>query len=137
MCERIADVIAWADITLGIPIQRLHGTRSAGHGPHGTGITNRTTNRGINVYEGPDKWSVDMQKPCCGDLRILQLYGPALDGGAGSILQRARDLSAGIKTGQCGFLPRGDVDLGSALTRGDGQPWTVLQWIITNQSVAV
>lgn len=127
MCERIADWIAWAEPALGIPIRRLHGTRSSGHGPHGTGIPNRATNRGIDVYEGPDRWSTDNRKPCPGDLRILQLYGPNLDGGAGSILERARQ----IADSGAGPLPPGDVDLASALARGGGQPaeFDLLRWV--------
>jgi hypothetical protein len=116
-CERIADIIAWADHDLGIPIQRMHSTRSAGHGPHGTGISARASLRGISVYEGPDAWSSDSHKPCPGDLRIIQLYGPNLDGGEGSILWRAGVISSAVATGRCGWLPQGAVDLRSALAR--------------------
>jgi hypothetical protein len=131
MCERIADWIAFADIELGIPIQRLHGTRGHGHGPHGTGISDRATNQGINLYEGPDRWSTDKKKPCCGDRRIIQLYGPNLDGGAGSILERARVIATHVRAGGS-YLPPGDVDLPSALTRGGGTPeWSVMGFMLS------
>jgi hypothetical protein len=121
--ERIADWIAWAAVDLGIPIQRLYGTRTAGHGPHGTGIKNRESRIGLSVYEGPDKWSTSTTKACPGDKRILQLYGPHLDGGSGSILARARVIRDGVKAGRFDWLPRGDVDLSAALARGETVSW--------------
>ena len=122
MAERIADWIAWADVALGIPIQRLHRTDSAGHGPHRTGISHPTTNLGNgNVYEGPGRWSSSTSKPCCGDKRLIQLYGDDMSGN-GPIMQRARVIRDGVRAGQFGFLPPGDVDLASALARGSGAP---------------
>jgi len=123
MCERFADIIAWSDDGLGIPIQRLHRTDSAGSGPHRTGISHPTTNLSNgNVYEGPGRWSSSTSKPCCGDKRLLQLYGPNMDGGDGSILARARVIRDAVRAGQCTWLPPGDVDLASALARGSGAP---------------
>lgn len=131
-CERIADWVAFADVALGIPIQRLHGTRDRGHGGHCTGISNRASSRGLNLYEGPDRWSTDMRKPCPGDLRIIQLYGPALDGGAGSILARARAISAHVRAGGS-YLPPGPVNLPAALARGGGAlQLGILEWIAAN-----
>ena len=74
---------------------------------------------GINLYEGPDRWSSSTSKPCPGDHRIVQLYGPNLDGGAGSIMERGRAIAAHVRAGGS-YLPQGDVDLGSALARGAG-----------------
>ena len=74
---------------------------------------------GINLYEGPDRWSSSTSKPCPGDHRIVQLYGPNLDGGAGSIMERGRQIAAHVRAGGF-YLPQGDVDLSSALTRGGG-----------------
>lgn len=129
-CERIADIVAFNENELGIPAQRMHSTRSSGNGPHGTGIPNRSSLQGLSVYEGPDRWSVDDHKPCPGDLRIRQLYGPNLDGGAGSILARGRVIAEGVRAGRFGYLPVGDVNLRSALARG-GAPveFDVLAWI--------
>ena len=128
MAERIADIIAWAEDGLGIPIQRLHRTDSAGHGPHRTGISHPTTNLGNgNVYEGPGRWSSSTSKPCCGDKRLLQLYGDDMSGN-GPIMQRARVIRDGVRAGQFSFLPPGDVDLASALARGSGAPPSWWGW---------
>ena len=123
MCERIADWIAWARPSLGIPIQRLHRTDSRGHGPHRTGISHPTTTLSNgNVYEGSGRWSSSTSKPCCGDKRLVQLYGPNMDGGPGSILSRAQAIDDAVSAGRCGWLPTGDVDLPAALARTGGEP---------------
>lgn len=128
-CERIADVIAWSWPALGIPIQRLRRTDSAGHGPHRTGISAPVTGiPGGNVYEGPDRWSSDIHKPCSGDVRLRQMYGPALDGGDGSILARARVIATTVAAGRCDYLPPGDVDLAFALARTGGAPPVGSDW---------
>jgi len=117
-CERLADIAAFDQNELGIPAVKMGGTRDRGHGVHGTGIPNRETMQGISVYRGPDRWSTDNTKPCPGDKRIKQYFGPNLDGGDGSILARARVIAAGVRAGRFGYLPVGDVDLRSALARG-------------------
>jgi hypothetical protein len=122
-CERIADIQAFGDIELGIPLVRLYGTRDRGNGGHCTGIPHRASLVGLNVYQGPDVWSVDDHKPCPGDKRIVQLYGPNLDGGEGSIIARAKVIAAGIRAGNWSYLPDGDVDLPSALARGGESDW--------------
>jgi hypothetical protein len=132
MCERWADYFAWSYVNLGIPLQRLHGTRDRGVGPHRTGIRNSETHiPGGNVYEGPDSWSSSSTKACCGDQRLLQLYGPNLDGGAGSIIERARVIAAAVQAGRCTWLPQGDVDLASALARTGNQApgFTPVEWL--------
>jgi hypothetical protein len=128
-CERLADIAAFDENELGIPAVMMHGTRDRGHGVHGTGIPHRETEMGINLYVGPDRYSTDNTKPCPGDKRILQYLGPNLDGGAGSILERARVIAAHIRAGGS-YLPQGDVDLRSALARGgEPEPFDVLRWI--------
>lgn len=122
-CERLADIAAWDENVLGIPAVMMHSTRDRGHGVHGTGIPNRETEQGIKVYQGPDKWSTDSTKPCPGDKRILQYFGPNLDGGAESILERARTIAAAVRGGTVDYLPAGDVDLPFALARGVGGPF--------------
>ena len=129
MCERIADWIAWGDLELGIPTQRLHRTDSAGNGPHRTGIRNATTNLpNGNVFEGPGRWSSSTSKPCCGDKRLVQMYGPDMDGN-GVILQRARVIRDGVAAGRCTWLPPGDVDLHAALVRTGDAGWSAADWL--------
>lgn len=117
-CERLADIAAFDENELGIPAVMMHGTRDRAHGVHGTGIPNRETEIGLNIYVGPDVFSTDRRKPCPGDKRILQYLGPNLDGGEGSILARGRVIAAAVRARQCDYLPPGDVDLRSALARG-------------------
>lgn len=126
-CERLADVAAFDENELGIPSVRMHSTRDCGHGPHATGIPHRVGRAVVDLWEGPDHFSTDDSKSCCGNHRIFQMYGPNLDGGAGSILERGRVIAAHVRAGGS-YLPQGDVDLPSALSRGGGE-FSILDWI--------
>jgi hypothetical protein len=133
-CERLADIAAWDENVLDIPARYITSTRDRGHGVHGNGISNRSTLVGLSVWKGPDRWSTDMSKPCPGDKRIRQYLGPNYDGGAGSILERARAIAAGVRAGLCDYLPQGDVNLKTALARNVGngpvdQGFTATDWL--------
>lgn len=110
-CERIADIIAWDDVVLGIAARTVVSTRDRAHGMHGHGIPNRASLIGTNIYVGPDRWSTDSRKPCPGDKRIAQW--PA-------IIARAQIIAAAVRAGRCTWLPQGPVDLRSALARTGG-----------------
>lgn len=121
-CERLADIAAFDENELNIPAVMMHNTRDRAHGVHRSGIDNPTTEMGIRLWVGPDRFSVDMQKPCPGDKRILQYLGTGIDGGAGSILARARVIAAAVRAGTCGYLPVGDVNLIAAYARTGNNP---------------
>ncbi|TKV61879.1 hypothetical protein FDO65_10165 [Nakamurella flava] len=111
-CERIADIIAWDAIVLGIPARTVTSTRDRAHGMHGHGIPSRATSgEGPNIYVGPDRWSKDNKKPCPGNKRIAQWPG---------IIRRSQVIEAAVRAGRCGFLPQGPVDLRAALSRTAG-----------------
>ena len=111
-CERIADIIAWDDVVLGIAARTVGSTRDRAHAVHGHGIPRRwTSGEGPNIYVGPDQWSKDDQKPCPGNKRITQWPG---------IIARAQVIAAAVRAGRCGWLPTGEVDLRSALARTGG-----------------
>lgn len=112
-CERIADIIAWDDVTFGIEARTVRTTRDRAHGMHGHGIPNRSTRTGTNIYVGPDRWSSDSNKPCPGDKRIAQWPG---------IITRAQVIRDAVKAGRCDWLPQGNVDLRSALARTGSAP---------------
>jgi len=111
-CERIADIIAWANHVLGIPIHFMRATNEPGHAPHRLGVPSAGGN--VDIGFGPDTWTSHPGKECCGDLRVLQLRD--------HIIPRAAALAAGMRNGSITTLPTGDVDLATALQRGGGTP---------------
>jgi hypothetical protein len=122
-CERIADIIAWANVELGIPIHFMRTTREPGHAPHRLGVPNFTGR--VDIGYGPDQWTTSPGKSCPGDLRVLQLRD--------AILPRAAVLADGMRAGRWSTLPTGDVDIAAALARNGApsapEPFDVIRYI--------
>lgn len=122
-CERIADIIAHGNVALGIPVRWMNTTREPGNAPHRLGVPQASGE--VQIGYGPDAWTAHPGKQCPGDKRVLQLRD--------EIIPRAAVIAKAVMTGKCGWVPRGNVDLASALARtGDAAPagdWWQQWWV--------
>lgn len=116
-CERIADLIAWGNLTHDIPIRRMRTSRRAdvGVGYHRLGVPRIAG--GHDGWPDGEVWTLAAGKPCPGDLRIAQVPG---------IVTRAGVIADGVRSGRFALLNKGAVRLPSALARGE---FDVLRWI--------
>jgi hypothetical protein len=118
-CERIADIIAHGYIAKGVPVRWMNATSEAGNAPHRLGVPRADGD--VKIGYGPDQWTMHPGKQCPGDKRVLQLRD--------QIIPRAAVIAKAILEDRCTYLPRGPVDLESALARtGElggtvGDPW--------------
>lgn len=119
-CERISDIIAWGNLTHGIPIRQMRTSRrdDIGVGYHRLGVP--AIAGGHDGWPDGEVWTTSPGKPCPGDLRIAQV--PA-------IVARAQVISDGVRAGAFELLGRGPFELDDALARGGTAGFDILRWI--------